>query len=62
MNEALQILHLGVEGSLLTLCVGVLVVCFRIYNVLKDYPPHRHENGRVAYPRDFQPPVVEELR
>lgn len=27
----------------------------RLVNVQKDFPPHRHINGKILYPRDFAP-------
>ncbi|MGP8271832.1 MAG: hypothetical protein ACLQLH_17345 [Terracidiphilus sp.] len=27
----------------------------------QDFPPHRHINGKILYPRDYEPAVVERL-
>lgn len=27
----------------------------------QDYPPHRHINGKILYPHDYEPAVVERL-
>jgi hypothetical protein len=33
----------------------------RILDVLEDFPPHRHVNGKIIYPSDYKPPVVESM-
>jgi hypothetical protein len=33
----------------------------RLMSILQDYPPHRHVNGRILYPKDFEPTRVETL-
>lgn len=33
----------------------------RHLDILKDFPPHRHINGKIIYPRDFEPPQTEAL-
>ena len=33
----------------------------RFIVVLKEYPPHRHINGKVEFPRGMEPPVVRNL-
>lgn len=32
-----------------------------IRKALEEYPPHRHINGRILYPKDFQPGETEQL-
>lgn len=27
----------------------------------QDFPPHRHINGKILYPRDYEPALVEKL-
>lgn len=29
--------------------------------VKKDYPPHRHINGKIIYPKEYQPARTESL-
>ena len=29
--------------------------------VKKDYPPHRHINGKIVYPKEYQPARTESL-
>lgn len=31
----------------------------RIWDVLEQFPPHRHENGLIMYPKGFEPGVVQ---
>jgi hypothetical protein len=33
----------------------------RLVNVLREYPPHRHVNGKIEYPKGMEPPVVRPL-
>ena len=33
----------------------------RILDVLKDFPPHRHMNGKIIYPKGFAPSEIETL-
>lgn len=33
----------------------------RLIDVLKDFPPHRHENGLVIYPKDYEPGEVKRI-
>jgi hypothetical protein len=48
------------------LCVApatwfVIRTANRYYYAMKDFPPHRHINGKIMYPRGLEPPVVEAL-
>lgn len=27
-----------------------------------DYPPHRHINGKILYPKEYEPAAVEQLQ
>jgi hypothetical protein len=31
---------------------------FRLMSLLRDYPPHRHINGRILFPKGYEPPEV----
>lgn len=33
----------------------------RLLDVSKDFPPHRHINGNISYPQDYQPAKVGHL-
>jgi len=33
----------------------------RFYTLFKDYPPHRHINGKILFPSGYEPPSVEKL-
>lgn len=48
--------------------IPLIVVCWRMFHaanrlmdVLKDYPPHLHVNGKVIYPKGFEPGKVARL-
>lgn len=31
----------------------------RLASLLKDFPPHRHLNGSIIYPRGYEPTEIE---
>jgi len=33
----------------------------RLMSILQDYPPHRHVNGKILFPKDFEPTRIEAL-
>jgi hypothetical protein len=52
---------LTVIGATLTCSFFVIRAANRVYNVLRDFPPHRHINGKIIYPEGYDPPRVENL-
>ena len=34
-------------------------VAFRLTSIIKDFPPHRHANGNIIYPKGFEPSEVQ---
>lgn len=48
------------SGMLLLIWKGIRVVN-RLWDVLKDYPPHRHDNGHIVFPKGFEPPETQDL-
>jgi len=34
---------------------------FRLMSLLKDYPPHRHINGKIIFPDGYQPTKAEHI-
>ena len=50
--EALTILGVG---------IAALRKLDRILSILEDYPPHRHVNGKVIYPKNYEPSPVGRL-
>lgn len=64
-----EILGLAIHGGTTGLLIAALVVLVwavrilsRYQGILRDYPPHRHINGKVLYSPDFPPPAVEQLQ
>jgi hypothetical protein len=62
-----QLTFLSLVGGLIT--VPNLVVAWkviralnRLESVMKDYPPHRHEDGLIIYPHDFKPTQAQHLK
>jgi hypothetical protein len=35
--------------------LGLLGYVVRFISIQKDFPPHRHVNGQVLYPKDYAP-------
>lgn len=33
----------------------------RLASILKDFPPHRHDNGNIIYPKGYEPSRVQTL-
>lgn len=33
----------------------------RFASILKDFPPHRHDNGNILYPRGYEPGKIQPL-
>jgi hypothetical protein len=38
-----------------------LVAIGSLKRIFKDYPPHRHINGKVLYPKDYTPTRAESM-
>lgn len=32
----------------------------RLRNILQDFPPHRHTNGKIIYPKGYEPSKPEQ--
>jgi hypothetical protein len=41
--------------------VGYLRKITRLVDLFEEYPPHRHEPGRVLYPKHYSPGRAEDL-
>lgn len=50
-------------GGLAAITTGVAVIrrLNRDESLRRDYPPHRHINGSISYPREYQPGQVDHL-
>jgi hypothetical protein len=63
--DVLQWISVGKDTGILTVVVSCAVLAIkkfeRMTNVLKDFPPHRHINGNITYPMDFEPSRVEKM-
>lgn len=33
----------------------------RMDDMTRDFPPHHHINGKISYPKGYEPPLVEQL-
>lgn len=53
------------DTSNLAILLGILWkinrVANRVMDVLGDFPPHKHVNGKIVYPKGYEPTVVETL-
>ena len=57
-----------IHGGNIGVILFALYVLYRVNKRLDreeslrmDYPPHRHINGKVIYPKDYEPSAVERL-
>lgn len=55
------ILHAIEACAVLPIAWKVNRVLNRYLDVFKDHPPHRHINGKILYPKGFEPPQVQTL-
>lgn len=47
-------------GSIAFLC-AVSWKVMRFFSLAKDFPPHRHQNGTILYPFDYEPTKPRDL-
>ena len=49
-------------GELLVLLLGIALPSWKNHTylraVLRNYPPHLHNNGDILYPKGFDPPQI----
>lgn len=59
MTSGEVLFHIADLASLVCLLGGILYhvvkVSNRVMSVLQDFPPHRHENGSIIFPKGFEP-------
>jgi hypothetical protein len=53
--------HVGEALTILTVGWRVNRGFSRIIDALENFPPHRHSNGAILYPKGFDPPEIERL-
>ena len=53
-----EYLHYVVDGAILLGIWKGIRTLNRLYDILIDFPPHRHENGLVLFPKGFEPGAV----
>jgi hypothetical protein len=53
--------HLVELGTVAFAAYRVISAANRILDILKDFPPHRHINGRILFPKGYSPSAVESL-
>ena len=54
----------GIEIAVMLFGVALPMIwgVVRITSLLKDFPPHRHLNGKIVYPAGYQPTEAETLK
>lgn len=57
-----QVLNGGELAAFMLIAWRVIRALNRFESVMRDFPPHSHINGKIAYPKDFEPGRVETLR
>lgn len=61
-------LELVLSGNVGALIFAVVVIwrasrkMGRDESLKADYPPHRHINGKIIYPREYEPALTERLQ
>jgi hypothetical protein len=57
--------HFDFTISLTTLVqlpiLGGVWYVVRFISIQKDYPPHRHVNGKILYPKDYAPQEAQSM-
>jgi hypothetical protein len=53
--------HIGEALSIIGVGLAALRKLDRILSILQDFPPHKHINGKIVYPKDYAPGVIQEL-
>jgi len=52
-------------GAIITACTTAFVISTnrlrRVWNILADFPPHRHVKDSIIYPDGFEPTKVQRL-
>lgn len=58
-------LHLGevitVVGAVCTAAWRVIRAAGKVEDMLENFPPHRHVNGSILYPKGYEPTEVGHL-
>ena len=54
-----EYIHYLVDGGILLGLWRGIRAANRWYDVLTEYPPHRHVNGNILYPRGMDPGLVQ---
>lgn len=56
------LMHGGQTGACLAIAYFAIKRINRDESLKKDYPPHRHFNGSILYPKEYPPSKIEHLR
>lgn len=66
LGNALDWAMRGGNAGLLAIAAYVLVKVNsklkRDEDVKSDYPPHRHINGNILYPHEYEPSAIDQLK
>jgi hypothetical protein len=52
---------LGIAVNAAIILIGIGQMKGELKRIWKDFPPHRHVNGKVLYPADYEPTDIERL-
>jgi len=50
-----QLSHIGEALTILVVGWRVVAKMNRLISIFEDFPPHRHANGTIVYPKGFAP-------
>lgn len=61
LDDLFRILSGGAAVAAISLAWKVISRLNREESLHRDFPPHRHINGSIIYPREYVPTAVEKL-
>jgi hypothetical protein len=56
-----QLGHIGEALTIIGVGWAVISKINRLISIFEDFPPHRHVNGTVLYPKGFAPETLDHL-
>lgn len=62
MNAELWFHAVEILVMIVGIAVPALKASARLSSLMKDFPPHRHTDGKIIYPTGMVPTKIEELR
>ena len=61
MSPQVWIVLSGVVVNVAVVIFGIGTLRGELRRIWKDFPPHRHINGKILFPADYEPTDLERL-